>query len=144
MFKSLLPASKSSFRYQEISAAPIFAPFRNFNVLQPFQRQRQRRSIVPLETFGKRRYTTIKTMADLTVELTAPNGTRYVQPTGLFINNEWVAGSDGEMITSINPSYVLFPLCLSSFIFVVSLAIIFPCMFASWIKVSAVLRYSSG
>lgn len=41
------------------------------------------------------------------VELTAPNGRRYVQPTGLFIDNEWVGGSGGEMITSVNPSYVL-------------------------------------
>jgi len=48
-------------------------------------------------------------MSDLTVELTAPNGRKYVQPTGLFINNEWVKGSAGEMITSINPSFV----CLS-------------------------------
>lgn len=44
----------------------------------------------------------------LSVELTAPNGRKYAQPTGLFIDNEWVGGSDGEMITSINPSYVLF------------------------------------
>lgn len=133
MFKPFFPASKSSSRYRKISlAAPIFAPFRNFNVLQPFQRQRQRRSIVPLETFGKRRYTTIKTMADLTVELTAPNGRTYDQPTGLFINNEWVAGSDGGMITSINPSYVFFSLfiCYHLCWF---LAMIFLCMLASWI-----------
>jgi len=40
----------------------------------------------------------------LSVELTAPNGRKYIQPTGLFINNEWVASSDGAKITSINPS----------------------------------------
>jgi len=43
-------------------------------------------------------------MSDLSVELTAPNGKKYTQPIGLFINNEWVKSSDGEKITSINPS----------------------------------------
>lgn len=43
-------------------------------------------------------------MSNLTVELTAPNGKKYTQPTGLFINNEWVASSKGNMITSINPT----------------------------------------
>lgn len=44
-------------------------------------------------------------MSDLHVELTAPNGTKYTQPTGLFINNEWVKSSDGKKISSINPTY---------------------------------------
>ncbi|KAI7286888.1 retinal dehydrogenase 2 [Hortaea werneckii] len=43
-------------------------------------------------------------MSDLAVELTAPNGNKYTQPTGLFINNEWVASSKGNKITSINPT----------------------------------------
>ncbi|RMY90234.1 hypothetical protein D0861_03740 [Hortaea werneckii] len=43
-------------------------------------------------------------MSDLAVELTAPNGKKYTQPTGLFINNEWVASSKGNKITSINPT----------------------------------------
>ncbi|KAK1066772.1 mitochondrial aldehyde dehydrogenase [Friedmanniomyces endolithicus] len=43
-------------------------------------------------------------MSHLSVELTAPNGKKYTQPTGLFINNEWVAGSKGNKITSINPT----------------------------------------
>lgn len=43
-------------------------------------------------------------MSDLTVELTAPNGLKYIQPTGLFINNEWLASSKGNKITSINPT----------------------------------------
>ncbi|QDS68867.1 hypothetical protein FKW77_007474 [Venturia effusa] len=43
-------------------------------------------------------------MADLSVELTAPNGRSFVQPTGLFIGNEWVEGSEGEMIASVNPT----------------------------------------
>lgn len=40
----------------------------------------------------------------LSVELTAPNGRKYQQPTGLFIDNEWVASSKGNKITSINPT----------------------------------------
>jgi len=43
-------------------------------------------------------------MSDLTIELTAPNGRKYTQPTGIFINNEWVKSKSGEKITSINPS----------------------------------------
>ncbi|KAN0103173.1 putative aldehyde dehydrogenase [Hyaloscypha variabilis] len=43
-------------------------------------------------------------MSDLSIELTAPNGRKYTQPTGLFINNEWVKSSDGKKITSINPT----------------------------------------
>ena len=45
-------------------------------------------------------------MSDLEIELTAPNGVKYKQPTGLFINNEWVRAKKGEKITSINPTYV--------------------------------------
>ncbi|GAB7353647.1 hypothetical protein MBLNU459_g4057t1 [Dothideomycetes sp. NU459] len=43
-------------------------------------------------------------MSGLSVELTAPNGRTYTQPTGLFINNEWVKSSKGDKVTSINPS----------------------------------------
>ncbi|KAL1990171.1 hypothetical protein VTN49DRAFT_6010 [Thermomyces lanuginosus] len=43
-------------------------------------------------------------MASLEVQLTAPNGRTYIQPTGLFINNEWVRSSEGLTITSINPT----------------------------------------
>ncbi|KAF2501470.1 aldehyde dehydrogenase-like protein [Lophium mytilinum] len=43
-------------------------------------------------------------MSDLNVELTAPNGVKYTQPTGLFIGNEWVKSKSGEKITSINPT----------------------------------------
>lgn len=41
---------------------------------------------------------------NLSVELTAPNGHKYTQPTGLFINNEFVTSRSGEKITSINPT----------------------------------------
>ncbi|KAL1993968.1 hypothetical protein VTN49DRAFT_2637 [Thermomyces lanuginosus] len=39
----------------------------------------------------------------LEIELTAPNGKKWVQPTGLFINNEFVPGNGGT-ITSIDPA----------------------------------------
>ncbi|KAH6886185.1 aldehyde dehydrogenase [Thelonectria olida] len=41
---------------------------------------------------------------NLNAQLTAPNGRKYAQPTGLFINNEWVKSSDGGKISSINPT----------------------------------------
>jgi len=40
----------------------------------------------------------------LTVELTTPSSGKYSQPTGLFINNEWVKGVDGKTFEVINPS----------------------------------------
>ncbi|KAL8954183.1 MAG: hypothetical protein Q9183_007285, partial [Haloplaca sp. 2 TL-2023] len=40
----------------------------------------------------------------LFVELKAPNGTKYTQPTGLFINNEFVKAKSGKRIASINPT----------------------------------------
>ena len=43
---------------------------------------------------------------DLFVELTAPNGVKYTQPTGLFINNEFVKSKSGAKITTVNPTYV--------------------------------------
>ncbi|KAF2709749.1 aldehyde dehydrogenase-like protein [Pleomassaria siparia CBS 279.74] len=43
-------------------------------------------------------------MSDLFVELTAPNGRKYSQPRGLFINNEFVKSKSGETISTINPS----------------------------------------
>lgn len=43
-------------------------------------------------------------MADIYTELTAPNGRKYTQPLGLFINNEFVKSKSGEKITSLNPT----------------------------------------
>ena len=40
------------------------------------------------------------------VELTAPNGKKWTQPLGLFINNQFVPSSNEQKITSINPAYV--------------------------------------
>lgn len=45
-------------------------------------------------------------MADLSVQLTAPNGRIWTQPVGLFINNQWVKSSNSEKIVSVNPAYV--------------------------------------
>ena len=45
-------------------------------------------------------------MTNISVELTAPNGRKYIQPIGLFINNEWHPSSNGEKIASINPTFV--------------------------------------
>lgn len=45
-------------------------------------------------------------MSQLSVELTAPNGRTWSQPTGLFINNEFVASQKGNELTTIDPAYV--------------------------------------
>ncbi|KAL5356575.1 aldehyde dehydrogenase domain-containing protein [Aspergillus floccosus] len=42
-------------------------------------------------------------MAALVIDIVTPNGHKYQQPTGLFINNEFVASS-GQTITSIDPA----------------------------------------
>ncbi|KMP07074.1 mitochondrial aldehyde dehydrogenase [Coccidioides posadasii str. Silveira] len=49
-------------------------------------------------------YSSSSEMSDLFTELTAPNGRKYTQPLGLFINNEFVAAKSGQKITSINPT----------------------------------------
>lgn len=41
----------------------------------------------------------------LEIDITTPNGHSYKQPTGLFINNEFVASS-GQTITTLDPAYV--------------------------------------
>ncbi|KAL6882153.1 aldehyde dehydrogenase domain-containing protein [Trichoderma longibrachiatum] len=38
------------------------------------------------------------------IQLTAPNGIKWNQPTGLFINNEFIASSSGETIASLDPA----------------------------------------
>lgn len=44
--------------------------------------------------------------SDLEVELTAPNGRRWMQPLGLFVGNEFVDSQQGHRITTVNPLYV--------------------------------------
>ena len=38
------------------------------------------------------------------IELSAPNGKKWSQPLGLFINNEFVKSGSEQKITSINPT----------------------------------------
>ncbi|CAH0047658.1 unnamed protein product [Clonostachys solani] len=40
---------------------------------------------------------------DLFATLTTPNGVRYSQPLGLFINNEWVESRENDRIVSVSP-----------------------------------------
>ncbi|CAL3962697.1 hypothetical protein PZA11_000225 [Diplocarpon coronariae] len=39
-----------------------------------------------------------------TIELSTPSTGKYTQPTGLFINNEWVESVDGKTFETINPA----------------------------------------
>jgi len=43
-------------------------------------------------------------MSDLSVQLETPHAGKYTQPTGLFIDNEFVKGVDGKTFEVINPS----------------------------------------
>ena len=43
-------------------------------------------------------------MTPASVHLHAPNGVKWSQPTGLFINNEFVNSTEGNTITSIDPA----------------------------------------
>ncbi|KAJ3536906.1 hypothetical protein NM208_g6525 [Fusarium decemcellulare] len=43
-------------------------------------------------------------MAPLVVSLRAPNGIEFAQPTGLFIDNEFVESSSNQTITSVDPA----------------------------------------
>lgn len=45
-------------------------------------------------------------MSKLSIQLQAPNGREYTQPTGLFINNEFVTAKSNKNITSIDPACV--------------------------------------
>lgn len=47
------------------------------------------------------------------VELTAPNGKKWMQPLGLFINNEFVKSANEQKLISINPTYVSNPISLT-------------------------------
>ncbi len=43
--------------------------------------------------------------SDVAVALTAPNGRKYIQPIGLFVNNEFVKSSNGQKLSTIYPVY---------------------------------------
>lgn len=64
-------------------------------------------SVAPRFVSSCRRFHSSAIMSNLSVQLTAPNGRTYTQPTGLFINNEFVPSKSGEKFASINPSYVM-------------------------------------
>jgi aldehyde dehydrogenase (NAD+) len=57
---------------------------------------------IRITDFPQKRF--LSTMADLKVDLTAPNGRKITLPTGLFIANEFVKATGGQTITSINPT----------------------------------------
>ncbi|TGZ76215.1 aldehyde dehydrogenase-like protein [Ascodesmis nigricans] len=62
--------------------------------------------INPFNTYYHRVFSTSsRTMSDLPLfrELTAPNGTKWNQPLGLFINNEFVKSKSGSTLSSISP-----------------------------------------
>ncbi|KAK8104600.1 aldehyde dehydrogenase [Apiospora kogelbergensis] len=40
----------------------------------------------------------------LSIQLTAPNGRSYTQPTGLYINGQWVKSDQGNTLASIDPA----------------------------------------
>ncbi|KAM6525281.1 mitochondrial aldehyde dehydrogenase [Fusarium falciforme] len=71
--------------------------------VRPLMLLRCRPSLSPLSRFTTTHHS-FSTMADLFVNLEAPNGVKYRQPTGLFINNEFVPGSSSRKITSIDPA----------------------------------------
>lgn len=45
------------------------------------------------------------TMSNSIIQLTAPNGRKYAQPIGLFINNEFVPSKSGDQFATVNPRY---------------------------------------
>lgn len=71
-----------------------------------FPSYRHTLSVTP---YNRRRlfHSTHARMSDLMLPLTAPNGRQYTQPTGLFINNKFVASKDGDKFATINPAWVV-------------------------------------
>ncbi|CCF60712.1 hypothetical protein KAFR_0L01040 [Kazachstania africana CBS 2517] len=51
-----------------------------------------------------RRFTRLYSQNSLSVPITLPNGIKYEQPTGLFINGEFVPSHSGETFKVLNPS----------------------------------------
>lgn len=43
-------------------------------------------------------------LRNMEAELTAPNGKKWSQPLGLFINNEFIKSGNDQKITTINPA----------------------------------------
>lgn len=56
------------------------------------------------------------------IDITLPNGLTYVQPTGLFIDNEFVVGQ-GDVFDVLNPSYVCWAYSLAQFTYLSFLSV---------------------
>ncbi|KKA26816.1 hypothetical protein TD95_000756 [Thielaviopsis punctulata] len=52
----------------------------------------------------QQRWSSTTVHQDLEVKLTAPNGISWVQPLGLFINNEFVRSSNAQKFETLNPT----------------------------------------
>jgi hypothetical protein len=82
------------------------APLFNCPSIKYFPEHRGKSPILPSATIlWARSFSSSRVfnMANLKVDLTAPNGRKITLPTGLFINNEFVKATGGQTITSINP-----------------------------------------
>jgi hypothetical protein len=104
MFKQLLPlpAHIRKTVFQKLKCASESSLHHRLTSYQP--QLFSTRKAITLNTSCSRSFSSTRKMSDLSIELTAPNGRKYSQPTGLFINNEWVKSSDGKKITSVNPT----------------------------------------
>jgi hypothetical protein len=102
MFKVLfpLPIHLRSLVIQHLQVNKPFISIASFTTGSAPSYRSDKQYLQPRRPFSSTAYG----MSDLSVELTAPNGKKYTQPTGLFINNEWVKSSNGQKITSINPT----------------------------------------
>ncbi|KAL8325197.1 hypothetical protein RB597_008453 [Gaeumannomyces tritici] len=90
--------------------SPSLVSFRPItSILLSFPR-RTRAPLVPLapldrafyRSFTKSSPSRLSLAASMEVELSAPNGKRWNQPLGLFINNEFVESSNGQKLATIN------------------------------------------
>ncbi|KAI0392104.1 aldehyde dehydrogenase [Xylariaceae sp. FL0594] len=82
-------------RINQVSATSYFIPCSN-------QERKDYYTVTSVRSLHTNNYT--HNMADLKVDLTAPNGKKFTLNTGLFINNEFVKATGGEKIASINPT----------------------------------------
>jgi hypothetical protein len=64
---------------------------------------RQHRIII-ITTTTNTNLTQSASMAPVFVDLSAPNGHKWTQPVGLFINNEFVGSKDAKTLAVVNPA----------------------------------------
>ncbi|KAK1781548.1 aldehyde dehydrogenase domain-containing protein [Copromyces sp. CBS 386.78] len=67
-------------------------------------RQVYHAQLSPSRTFSSSSPFFSNTKPNMEVELTAPNGKKWTQPLGLFINNEFVKSTNEQKLASINPT----------------------------------------